>query len=463
MSGRPSRALRASPLPARARWAAAGLACAWQMATPARGADLMAVYRAAQGNDPVIRSAAFALSATQARLPEARAGLLPQVALSGGKSQTQADTLFTGVPRIERDSKAWNWNFQMTQPLLRYENYFLFKQAALVVEQAEQQYRAAAQDLIVRTAQAYFAVEELTDTRDAADAEIAALEEQLSQAKKGFELGTHAVTEVDETRARLGSARARRISAQGDLDNAQSDVRRLTGATYASLDGLSSDIRLPEPAPSSRQDWVERARANHPTVLAQQAALAAAKIDVAKARSGHLPTVDIVASVGANASSHSLTTPEDYATRVQQRVVGVQLSMPLFSGGAISARVDQAVSAVGKADADLAGASATAEGDAEHAFNAVLSGLAQIDALSQAVESGERALKGTRAGYEVGLRVNVDVLNAQHQLFDSRRDLVKARYETLLQGLKLKAAVGSLQESDLMVINAWLQGAPTAR
>jgi outer membrane protein len=427
-----------------------------------QAADLMAVYRAAQAHDPVIRGASSALAATEARLPEARAALLPQLVASGGKSETQADTQFTSEPHLERDSRSWNWSIQLTQPVLRYDSYFQFKQAAFVVEQARQQFRMSSQDLIVRTAQAYFAVNEAVGARDAADAEITALQEQLSQARHGFERGTHAITEVDETRARLGAAQARRIALQSDLVNATSDLRRLTGVDYAALAGLDAAARLPDPVPASREDWLARARNGAPGVLAQQAALAAARLEVDKARSGHLPTVDIVASVGANASAHSLTTPDDYGTRIHQRVLGVQLSVPLFSGGAIGARVDQALGALGKAQADLDGASASAESDAEHAFNAVMSGLAQIDALDQAVVSAQSALKGTRAGYDVGLRVNLDVLNAEHQLYDSRRDLLKARYETLLQGLKLKAAVGDLQEHDLMVVNAWLQDAPRA-
>lgn len=444
--------------PARRR---AALAALLGVLLPAstQAADLMAVYRAAQAHDPQIRGAAFTLAATEARLPEARGALLPQLVASGGQSQTQADSRFTNEPHLERDARSWNWALQLTQPVLRYDSYFQYKQAAFVVDQARQQFRVASQDLIVRTAQAYFAVNEAFGARDAADAEVAALQEQLSQARHGFERGTHAITEVDETQARLGAAQARRIASRSDLVNATSDLRRLTGVDYAALAGLDGAVRLPDPVPASREDWLARARNGSPGVLAQQSALAAARLEVDKARSGHLPTVDIVASVGANASSHSLTTPDDYGTHIHQRALGVQVSVPLFSGGAINARVDQAQGALGKAQADLDGAAASAESDAEHAFNAVESGLAQIDALAQGVASAESALKGTRAGYDAGLRVNLDVLNAQHQLYESRRDLLKARYETLLQGLKLKAAVGDLQEHDLMVVNAWLQDA----
>jgi outer membrane protein len=170
-----------------------------------------------------------------------------------------------------------------------------------------------------------------------------------------------------------------------------------------------------------------------------------------------LPTVDLIVSTGRNFSNHSLTTPDDYSTRAVQHEVAVQVNVPLFAGGAVVARVSEAESGLEKARADLDAAGRDAADDVRHAFNGVLSGLAQVDALQAAEAAGESALKGNQAGFRVGYRTNVDVLNAQQQLYAARRDLSKARYDVVLQGLKLKAAVGSLSENDLAAIDSLLR------
>jgi len=206
----------------------------------------------------------------------------------------------------------------------------------------------------------------------------------------------------------------------------------------------------------SSREWMEKARTSHPLVLAQEAAMAAAKQEIKKNRSDHLPTLDIVANYGSNWSSHSLTTPNDYSTRAKQNEVGLQLTVPLFTGGSTSSKVVEAIAAMNKAEEDLEVASRQASNDAQHAFAGVTNGLAQIDALNVAVESGQSALKGNQAGYKLGIKINIDVLNAQQQLFTAQRDLSKARYETLLQGLKLKAAAGALGEADFEVVNGML-------
>jgi len=223
-----------------------------------------------------------------------------------------------------------------------------------------------------------------------------------------------------------------------------------------SLSPLNISARLPEPIPLDSREWMNQARTNHPTVHAQVAALAAAKQEINKNRSDHLPTLDFVASYGSNWSSHSLTTPNDFSTRGKQNQVGLQLTIPIFAGGATNAKVTEAIANWNKAQADLEAASRQASNDAQHAYAGVTNGLAQIDALNVAVESGRSALKGNRAGYKLGIRINVDVLNAEQQLFTAQRDLSKARYETLLQGLKLKEAAGTLTDMDVESVNAML-------
>jgi len=432
--------------------------------SPACAEDLMAVYRLAQLNDPTLLSARYQLEGVYQKIPQARANLLPVISANGLDSHTLAKTAFNNIPdipeldtpAIDRDTKSWNWNVQITQPLFRAENVYAYKESELIVAQAEAQYENAKQDLLVRVAQAYFAENEARDAIAAADAQIAALDEQLAQVTKGYQEGTHAVTDIDDTKSRLGTARSQRIAAQNDLENADADLEKITGKVIFNLDPLRATVTIPEPDPMSSREWMEKARTSHPLVLAQEAAMAAAKQEIKKNRSDHLPTLDIVANYGSNWSSHSLTTPNDYSTRAKQNEVGLQLTVPLFTGGSTSSKVVEAIAAMNKAEEDLEVASRQASNDAQHAFAGVTNGLAQIDALNVAVESGQSALKGNQAGYKLGIKINIDVLNAQQQLFTAQRDLSKARYETLLQGLKLKAAAGALGEADFEVVNGML-------
>jgi outer membrane protein len=220
---------------------------------------------------------------------------------------------------------------------------------------------------------------------------------------------------------------------------------------------LQTALTPPPPNPADSRAWIDQARTAHPLVRAQRAALDAARQEIKKNRSEHLPTLDLVGNVGSNYASHSLTTPNDYSTRATQHEVGVQLTVPIYSGGAINSKVTEAIANMNKAEADMEAASRQAATDAQQAFAGVTNGLAQIEALNVAVESGQSAVKGNRVGYKLGIRINIDVLNSEQQLFTAQRDLSKARYDTLLQGFKLKAAAGALSEADLKAVNAMLR------
>ena len=450
--------------PVRARFLLSGamaIACSTSQAqvqtqTQARLPGLETAYHAAQASDPTIQAARFTLDIALQKLPEARASLMPVVGLSGGINAVQANTTFSNLPPIERSGGENTWTLQLTQPLFRIDNLLATQQAPLIIESAQAQYEQAEQDLLLRVAQAYFAVNEARDAIAAADAQIAAMTQQLQEVSKGFNAGIRAVTDVDDTKARLGTAQAQQIAARNDLDNARADLDRLTGTSYATLAELNPDTSLPAPQPAVIADWVAQARDNQPLVRAQRAAVQVASLDVDRARSGHIPTIDFVANVGHNFSNHSLTTPDDYSTKAAQHAVGIQVNVPLFAGGAIVSKVSQAESALNKARSDLEAASRSAASDAQHAYTGVTSGLAQVASLVTAVQAGNSALTGNKAGFRVGYRTNVDVLNAEQQLFASQRDLSKARYDVLLQGMKLKAAAGILGEHDLAAIDSLL-------
>jgi len=415
--------------------------------------DLLDIYHAALSSDPALRSAQFSLDVARQKLPEARAGLLPVVSLNGNINSTQALTQFTGTPAIGRDASDRSWALQLTQPLFRVGNMIADQQAKFIVSSAEAQFELAQQDLIVRVAEAYFAVNEAQDAIGAADTQIAAMTEQLAQVTDGVKFGTKSLTDIDDIDTRLASARSQRVAAQNDLENARSDLQKITGALFVSLSPLQPGSNLSPPSPMDVRSWIDQARDNHPAVRAQIAALEAARLDVRRALAEHLPTVDLVLSSVHNFSSHSLTTPDDYATHGSQHQIGVQINVPLFAGGAVVVKAAEAQGNAGKAEADLETARRSAASDAQRAFAGVISALAQVDALNIAVRSGNNALKGNQAGFRVGVRTNVDVLNAEQQVYAAQRDLSKARYEVLLQGIKLKAAAGILAEADLSALN----------
>lgn len=411
--------------------------------------DLLEVYHAAQASDPTLRSAMATLDVARQKLPEARAALMPTVALTGNYNTTQASTQFTGDPLINRDANYRNWSLQLTQPLFRVGNVIGNHQAEFIVGSAEAQFEHARQDLIVRVAQAYFSVNEAQDAIAAADAQVNAMSEQLAQITQGMKTGTKAMTDVDDTTSRLASARAQRVSAQGDLDNALADLQKITGSLYGRLSPLRENIALARPQPADIVAWIDQSRSNHPVVRAQELGLEAARLDIQRAQAEHLPTVDLVVNSTHSNTNHSLTTPEDYGTHGVQHQVGVQINVPLFAGGSVVAKVAEAEGNRNKSESDLEAARRDAASDAQHAYAGVTNGLAQVDALTIAVQSGENAVKGNRAGFRFGVRANVDVLNAEQQLYAAQRDLSKARYDVLLQGLKLKAAAGILAEDDV--------------
>jgi outer membrane protein len=419
----------------------------------ASGPDLIEVYHAAQIGDATLRAAQATRDIARQKLPEARAGLLPVVSLTGNINSTSGATQFDEMPVIQRDANARSWTLQLTQPLFRAGNFIANRQAEYIVASAEAQFDQAQQDLIVRVAQAYFAINVAQDAIAAADAQLAALREQLAQVTQGVKFGTKSMTDIDDTNTRLASARAQRISAQNDLEGARSDLQKITGALYAALAPLQSDVALRQPVPADVRAWIDQSRDGNPVVRAEVAALEASRLDVQRTQAEHLPTFDLVVSSGHSYQSHSLTTPDDYRTHGIQHQIGVQINVPLFAGGAVVAKVAEAQGNLDKADADLETSRRSAASDAQRAFAGVLNGLAQVDALDVAVRSGTNALKGNEAGFRVGVRTNVDVLSALQQLFAARRDLSKARYEVLLQGVKLKAAAGILAEADLLALN----------
>jgi outer membrane protein len=341
---------------------------------------------------------------------------------------------------------------QLKQPLYNLSSFIAFDQSKLQVAASEVQFEQSRIDLALRVAQAYFDMLASQDAIAFIQAQKIAIAEQLASAKRNFEVGTATITDTHEAQARFDLTEAQEIGALNDLEIKRNQLALLTGQVPDGLRGLAAGVKLSPPEPATVDQWVVNAESGNIGVVAQGLAAEIAKLDIRRASAGHLPTLDAVASY-TDSKSAFLSSP--FSSTVTN--IGVQLNIPIFSGYATSSQVTQAIALEEKARADLDTARRNAAQGARSAYLGVQSGLSQVRALEAAERSSLLALDANKLGYEVGVRINIDVLNAQQQLYSTRRDLAKARYDTLVAGLKLKAASGALSEADLAEINALLE------
>lgn len=423
----------------------------------ANAANLMDIYREAQTRDASIASARAAYQAGQEKLPQGRALLLPSINLSANTTWNELDIQYRGTSTFPGGQHNYNTNsttLSLSQPVYRRQNWAQYEQSKLLTAQSEMQYLAAQQDLILRVAQAYFDVLLAQDAATLAKAQKEAIAEQLAQAKMSFEVGTATITDTHEAQARYDLANAGEIAALNDLEIRQRALEKIIGKVPESLAALTSSMPLQAPDPADMAKWVESAEANNLQVQVQRAAAEIANQEVERNRGGHHPTLDLVASysdTGASGSSFGVGNDS------KASAIGLQLNLPLYQGGGTSSRVREAVANQEKARQDLEQAVRQTALSTREAYFGVTSGMAQVKALEQALVSSQSSLDSTRLGLEVGVRTNVDVLNAQQQLFTAKRDLHKARYGYLLSRLKLKSAAGTLAEDDLQQVNQWLK------
>ncbi|WP_411885928.1 TolC family outer membrane protein [Polaromonas sp. YR568] len=419
--------------------------------------DLLEVYRQAQARDPIYRGAVYALQAARERVPQARAALLPAVSLVGAASRQAGQASFNELAPVPRDVHNRSWNLQLTQPLWRATASAALDQAGQQELLAEAQFRLAEQDLILRTAQAYLDVLVAQEAEHVAHLQISAMEQQRSLARRTFEGGTGTVTDVHEAQSRLDLSRAQAVVAGNELQNKLAELTRILGISHARLAGLRADSPLPRIQPEAAQPWLDSAREQSIQVRIARATLEVADREIAKSQAAHLPTLDMTATYGSNFTSGSITSPADISVRSRSSQVGVSLTIPLYAGGGVQARVREALALKGKAEEDLEAARRQAATQARQAFAGVVNGAAQVQALGSAIVSSKSSLDANKVGYLVGTRINMEVLNAEQQLYTAQRDWHKARAETLVQGLRLKAANATLGEADLSVINDMLE------
>ena len=434
---------------------ALGLAAA---AAGASAEDLMQIYREAQQNDPAIAAAKSQWLATQERMPQAKAGLLPSASLSGQANFNTFDSTVRSDPAVDvnRDYRFYGATVSAAQPLYRRQNTIAYDQSKEVVAQAEWVLGTSQQDLILRVATAYFDVLLAEFSIELAVAQKAAVSEQLAQAKRNFEVGVATITDTNEAQAKYDQIVATEITTRNDFDNKITALRAIIGRFPKELKKLGQGFEPKPPEPNTLDYWVDRALKDNLSVRIAQANYDIATLEVDRARAGHYPTVDLVASYGAQGSNGSVNTGVSSDSR--SGLIGVQVAVPIYAGGGIESRVREAVALREKSRQDLEGARRGALFGAQTGFSGVNSAVAAVRAFEQALVSAQTAYASNKLGQEVGVRTNLDVLNTQQNVFSTRRDLAQAYFNYLTGYLRLKAAVGALTEADLEDINRQLRG-----
>jgi outer membrane protein len=437
----------------------AALAACCVAPTPAGAEDLLQIYRDARQNDPVLAAARANWSATQERLPQARSLLLPNVNFTGAANANLYDASVHTDPRIDTNGRGFGFGsltISASQPLYRYANKVALEQARGQVEQSDFSLQSVRQDLILRVAQAYFDVLLAQFNVELAESQKAAVSEQLAQARRNFEVGVATITDTNEAQARYDAIVAQQITAANDLDNRRAALRAIIGRQPGELRRLGPGFEPQPPSPDTPDYWADRALADNIQVRVAQYNYDIAALEVERQRAGHLPTLDLVASV--NAQSATAATNVNAAVDSRQATVGIALTVPLYQGGFVDSKVREAIALQENARQNLEAAKRNALFGAQTGYSGVTSAMASVKAFEQAVVSAQTAYESNRTGQEVGVRTNLDVLNTQQQLFQTRRDLAQAYFNYLVGVLRLKSAIGGLTEEDLEDINRRLRG-----
>lgn len=422
----------------------------------AQAADLMQVYQQARANDAQFAAAQQEYKALREARPLARSSLLPQVNLSANVAQNYSrfeNFSIAGqrVPNSTYDYGSNGYSLSLSQTLFNYSDWLALKQADQTVAAAQARLDAASQALILNTAQAYFSVLAAEDQLRYSRAQLRAIGRQLEQAKKRYDVGLVAVTDVQQAQASYDLARAAVIQAQSKVDNAREALAVLTGQEGEPLDPLARELPLLTPKPDNLHDWVQAAMQQNLSVVAARYATAAARREVGVQRAGHYPTVSLVASRAYNDSNAGLE-----AGRTTNDSIALQLNVPLFSGLRVSSLTDQAQYKYLQANELLKGQQREAVRQTRSAYLNVMSSISQVEALRQAVASNEASVASMEAGFKVGTRTSLDVLSALSDLYKAQSEYAQARYNYLVNTLLLKQAAGTLSMVDIEHINGYL-------
>ncbi len=439
------------------------------LASQAQAASLMEVYQQALQSDPLIHEAESRRLAALEALPQARGALFPQVSAGGNVTQRSSDgrqifqdSTGIGVATSESASETTAWQVDLRQTVFRWDQIVTLKQANKRVAKAEADRESAQQDLIVRVATRYFDVLAAEDRLRSIDADRLAIARQLEQAKQRFEVGLIAITDVQESQAAYDQAVAAEIGAKRELATARELLREITGEYVPSLEAPGDDFPLPSPNPADQQSWIDQAMAQNLALVASRLDERIARDEIAFQRTGHYPTLELVANYSDSESEitdqfrDGLSFP-DFDTNNVSDSISLQLTVPLFSGGRTSSRVREAVYLHRAASEQLQRVARETERATRDAYLGVLSEISRVRALDQAVASSRTALEATEAGFEVGTRTIVDVLDSQRALYQAITNYYQSRYVYVGNVLRLKQAAGSLQVEDLEQIDRHLE------
>lgn len=424
----------------------------------AQAQSLQELYQTAHGYDAAYLAARASLDAAQYRYDQARGLRLPQVGLGVVAARQLSSTPDSPSTQVANTSSL-GATLSGSQTLFNRANDVTISQAEKAIDVYRADLEASEQDLILRVSQAYFDVLAAQDNLATARASLAAISEQVASAKRNFEVGTATITDTREAQARYDLARFTQIQAENDLTTRRILLDQTVGRAGVVPKQLAVPIALPALAPANVDEWVTRADAEHPLVRRARVALDIARLDTAKARAGHLPTVTLNGSYGRGRANNDLQVPGggfSYTTPNTVSTISVNLSVPLFAGFQIQNRVKETLVLEDKSINDLEFARRSVAQATRQLFYGVGSFAAQVNALEAAESSSKLALEATQLGFKVGVRVNIDVLNAQAQLYTTQAQLAKARYDTIMAGLRLRQASGRLTPDDVASVNGLL-------
>lgn len=435
----------------------------------AQVSSLMEVYQQALQGDPRIHEAESRRLAALEAVPQARSALLPQLSASGFYNKASSsgsfifqDTSGIGIGNSKSSTDTTGWQLDLRQTIFRWDQVVALKQADKLVAKAEAEREAAQQDLIVRVSQRYFDVLAAEDRLTSIHADRLAIARQLEQATQRFEVGLIAITDVQESQAAYDLSVASEISAKRELATARELLREITGEYLPRLEAPGDDFPLPSPNPSDEASWIDLAMNQNLTLVASRLDERIARDEIAFRRTGHYPTVELVANYGdsdtdlSDQSRDGISFP-DFSTNRQEDSIVLQLSVPLFSGGRTSSRVRESVHLHRATQEQLQRVARETERATRDAYLGVLSEISRVKALEQAVASSRTALEATQAGFDVGTRTIVDVLNSQRALYSAITNYYQTRYVYIGNVLRLKQAAGTLKVEDLEQIDQWLQ------
>jgi outer membrane protein len=418
-----------------------------------RADDLLQIYDIAVQSDPLLREAEQRLFATKEIEPQARALLLPNVAVQGTADYNDVTLSGRGVTGGSRSDRFVTQGVQavVNQTVYNRANWMTLKQTGDKIAQAEAQYRNSQIELMVRTTQAYFNVLQAADAVTVSEALVRADERQLEQSKQRFEVGLVAITDVNDSQASYDRSKANLITAKRTLDNAWEALRVIVGPLSVPLARLGDTLPLSPPEPNDVQAWADSARRNNFGIIASTEAVASAKMQIEIAKSGFYPTLGLQAGYDIARSGAEFNTDSNTA------FVGLTLNVPIYQGGAVVSQTRQAGYNFRAAQDQLDQTRRLVDQQVKDAFRGIISSIEDVKARQAAVVSARSSLESTEAGLEVGTRTQVDVLNAQRQLFQAEFDYLSSRYTYIINGVKLHQATSTLSRDVLAKGNAWLK------